>query len=269
MKLVNHLQKALAAIAALAGSSAAFAAGSGPALEFINFYAIILNALGVHDSHAVHDWIPVLGGLFTLSVLTGVGLVFKSSIERAGDEVRPEDRFSLRTFVEMVLDFVYGLAVDVIGKGQARSFFTLLASLFLFIFVSNLSGLAPGFPPATESLNTNLAMGFVVFFVYNLAGLKEHGPGYFKHFFGPVWWLAPLLFIIELISHLVRPLSLSLRLYGNIFGDHLVVSVFTGLTYLVVPAFLLFFGLLVASIQSFVFTLLSSIYISMAVSHDH
>src|SRR5690606_6463329 len=138
-----------------------------------------------------------------------------------------------------------------------------------FIFFSNLSGLVPGFPPASESINTNLAMALVVFIIYQVAGLREHGPGYIKQFLGPIVWLSWLILPIELISHLARPVSLSLRLYGHIFGEHLVLSVFTGLTCLLVPAALLFFGVLVAFLQSFVFTLLSSIYISMAVSHDH
>ena len=144
-----------------------------------------------------------------------------------------------------------------------------MCGLFLFILVSNLTGLVPGFVPSTESINTNLAMGLMVYVIYNLAGIKEHGWAYVKQFLGPVWWLAPLFFCIEFISHLARPMSLSLRLYGNIFGDHLVLSVFTGLTWLVLPAFLLFFGLLVAVLQSFVFTLLTGIYLSLALSHDH
>jgi F-type H+-transporting ATPase subunit a len=109
----------------------------------------------------------------------------------------------------------------------------------------------------------------VVFVTYNYAGIKEHGTHYIKQFLGPVVFLMPLMFLIETVAHLARPVSLSLRLLGNIFGDHLVLSVFTGLTYVILPSFLLFFGLLVASIQSFVFTLLSSIYISLAISHDH
>ena len=112
-------------------------------------------------------------------------------------------------------------------------------------------------------------MGLIVFVCYNWAGIREHGFAYIKQFLGPVAFIAPLLLPIEMISHASRPLSLALRLYANIFGDHLVVGIFSQLTYLVVPSLLMFFGLLVAVIQSFIFVLLTCIYISMAKSHDH
>jgi len=242
---------------------------AGPGITVVNYYAMVLHWAGVHDDHMVHEWVPTLAALVTLLIITLIGLAYRSKVSASANDVRPEHSFGLRTFVEGILDFVYALGEDIIGKAEVRAFFGLLVSLFLFIFISNLSGLVPGFPPATESLNTNLAMGLVVFIMYNIAGIKEHGASYVKQFLGPIWWLAPLLVGIELVAHLARPVSLSLRLYGNIFGDHLVMSVFTGLTYVILPAFLLFFGLLVATVQSFVFTLLSSIYISMAISHDH
>lgn len=248
-------------------STAALAAG-GPGAEFINYYEIILSNLFGMDKHHSHEWMAVLGGLLSLSILFIIGIRFKSLLAK-DSEGAPSNKFGLQTFVEALLDFVFDLADDVIGAKRAPSFIILIVGIFLFIFISNLTGLVPGFPPATENINTNLAIGLTVFLVYNIAGLKEHGFGYVKQFLGPVWWLAPLMICIEVISHLARPLSLSLRLYGNIFGDHLVLSVFTGLSYLILPALLLFFGLLVAMLQSFVFALLTSIYISMAVSHDH
>jgi F-type H+-transporting ATPase subunit a len=144
----------------------------------------------------------------------------------------------------------------------------LLSTLFLFILVSNLSGMVPGFEPATISMDTNVAMGLLVFIVYNVAGFKENGMSYAKHFLGPVVLLAPLYLAIELVSHAARPFSLGLRLAGNIFADHTLVGV-ANMAYIIVPSGLLFLGLLVAVIQSFVFTLLSGIYIGMATAHDH
>lgn len=254
-------------------ASNAYASG---AVKIISYYEMILHSLGLHE-HAIEEWFPVLAALLTFFLTVIIGLCYSSAVKRAADPAIPSPRFSIRTFVEGILEFVYSLARDVIGEREASRFFPILAGLFLFILVSNLTGLVPGFPPATESINTNLVLGLVVFIIYNVAGIKEHGPSYVKQFIGPVGGLNAalalllgLIFIlIETIAHAARPLSLSLRLYGNIFGDHLVLSVFTGITKLVVPAFLLFFGLLVACIQSFVFTLLSSIYISMAISHDH
>ncbi len=180
----------------------------------------------------------------------------------------PSGKFSLMTIIEQMLDVVYGVAKDTCGHDY-RKFLPLLSGLFFFIIISNLSGLFPGLVPPTESISTNLALGLSVFLVYNAAGIKEHGWSYAKQFWGPVGFIGPLLVIIELVSHLSRPMSLSIRLMMNIVGDHLILTIFTGLTYLVIPAILMFFGLLVACIQSFVFTMLSGIYISMAISHDH
>ena len=236
--------------------------------KIINFYELIL-AQFMHDEHHVHEWSPVFGALFTFVVIVLIGLKFRSAVEKAGDDVVPTGRVDVVSVIEMIMEFVTNLARDVIGDEKGPSFYGLLCGLFMFIFVSNLSGLVPGFQPATESLNTNLAMSLTVFLTYNFAGVKEHGVHYINQFLGPVLFLMPLMFLIELVAHLARPVSLSLRLYGNIFGDHLVLSVFTGLVPLLLPSALLFFGLLVASLQSFVFTLLSSIYISMALSHDH
>lgn len=242
-----------------------FASGAGA--KFINYYEIILEKIGMNE-HQAAEWEVVIAALVTLVLTIMIGLKYKGEVERSKDNVVPDGKVSLRNGIEAILDFLYDLANNVIGH-EGKRFFPLLACVFLFILVSNLTGLVPGFVPATESINTNLALGLCVFLVYNYAGIKEHGGHYVKQFLGPVAFMMPIMLVIELVAHLARPVSLSLRLYGNIFGDHLVLSVFTGLTYLVLPAFLLFFGLLVACLQSFVFTLLSSIYISMAVSHDH
>jgi F-type H+-transporting ATPase subunit a len=213
-------------------------------------------------------WVPTLGALLATVILCLLGLSYRSAVSQAGTDLAPTGRFGVRFLVETCLEPMYGLAKESAGE-QAAKFFPFLGGIFLFILVNNLMGLVPGFPPATESMDTNVAMGLVVFVVYNWAGIKEHGGGYIKHFLGPVAFIAPLFFCIELVSHGSRPLSLGLRLTGNIYGDHTLLSVFTGLTYLVFPAGLMFFGLLVAVVQSYVFALLSSIYLSMALSHDH
>ena len=108
-----------------------------------------------------------------------------------------------------------------------------------------------------------------VFFYYNYAGLREHGLGYLKHFLGPVWYLAWLFLPIELISHAFRPLTLGLRLWGNIMGDHLVLNVFSGMLPIGVPVVFMGLGFFVGFLQSFVFSLLTLIYLSLATSHDH
>ncbi len=247
--------------------SRAFASEKSSAVvDFINFYALALHSIGFSEED-VHSLEPVAGSLFCFLIILTIGLFYRRSF-RKNEEVFPEEKISLRFFIEIMIDVPYGLAKDFCGK-DFKSFLALLCGLFVFILVSNLSGLIPGFPPPTENMNTNLAMGISVFLVYNYAGIKEHKIKYIKQFMGPILLMAPLFFVIEIFSHLARPFSLSLRLMGNIFGDHLILTVFTGLTYIIFPGLLLFFGLLVACVQSFVFTLLSGVYISMAISHDH
>lgn len=261
---MSHL-KWLLVLPLLLGADSAIAAGS--VVHFIDYYHIILFKAGLTTAQ-IELWSPTLGACVATILILALGLRFRSQVIACGDPAIPSSKFGARWLVEALMEVVYGIGRDTVGHGFEK-FLPFLAGLFVFIFVNNISGLVPGFPPATESINTNLAMGLSAFVVYNFAGCREHGFHYVKQFLGPVAWLAPLMFFIELVSHIARPLSLSLRLMGNLFGDHLMLGVFTGLTYVIFPAVLLFFGLLVASVQSFVFTLLSSIYISMAVSHDH
>ncbi len=253
-----------AGAASLGAPNAAFAS-SGP--QMVEWYPTLLHSIGMSEAMA-HRWSPVASTVLVTVVLFFLGLYFSKKIASSGDDLVPEGRFSLRGLVETVLDFVYGMAKDNCGH-DFRGFLPLLATLFLVILVGNLSGLIPGLTPATLDISSNLAMGLIVFMVYNIAGFREHGFSYLKQFWGPVAAIGPLFVFIEMVSHLSRPFSLSLRLAGNVFADHLILSVFTGLTYVIAPSLLLFFGLLVAGMQSFVFTLLTSIYVSMAISHDH
>ena len=131
-------------------------------------------------------------------------------------------------------------------------------------------GLIPGVTPPTENLNTNLAVSSVVFLYYNYHGIRAHGAfHYFKHFLGPVLWLAPLFVIIEIIGHIARPISLSLRLLGNMFADHKVVSTFFGIVPLLVPVPFLILGVLVVIVQTLVFCLLTMVYIQASLAHEH
>ncbi len=182
--------------------------------------------------------------------------------------VVPPSRFGLTALFDFMIEKLETLVHDVIGHG-AEKHVPILIVTFIFILFSNLLGSIPGFPPPTSTVATNLACAGTIFLYYNYAGFKEHGIGYLKHFAGPIIWLAWLMVPIELIGHLVRPVSLSLRLAGNITGDHMVLGIFTDLTYLIVPMIFVGLGLFVAFIQAFVFTLLSTIYIALAVSHDH
>lgn len=202
-----------------------------------------------------------------------VGAFAGRAVLGSGDAaVAPAGKFSLKGFYELVLEFIVGICDMVIGE-EGRKFVPMFAAIFLFVWINNLVGLIPGMTPATDNINTTLALGIFSFVVYNYYGLKENGIGYLKHFLGPLLLLAPLMVMIEIIGHLVRPLTLGLRLYGNIMADHTVLSVFLGmfenLWFIPVPAVFYGMGIFVASMQAFVFTMLSMIYVSMAIAHDH
>ena len=162
---------------------------------------------------------------------------------------------------------ISGIAEGVIGHHYER-YVPLLATFFVFILLSNLLGLIPGFSPPTSNVNTTFALGIVSFLAYNYYGLREGGLKYLKHFMGPMLVLAPLMVLIELMSHSFRPLSLGIRLFANMFADHELITIFTGLTKVGVPVIFYFLGLLVCVVQAFVFTMLTAVYISLAVSHE-
>jgi F-type H+-transporting ATPase subunit a len=162
-----------------------------------------------------------------------------------------------------------GLAQSAIPE-HADRYVPLLASFFAFIVVANVLGLVPGFEPPTSQFNITFSLGCVSFGAYHAYGIKEQGPiSYLKHFMGPVVLLAPLMFVIEVFSHTFRPVSLGILLYANMFVDHKVIEIFTGLTRVVIPVAFYALGFFVCVVQAFVFTMLSAIYISGAVSHGH
>lgn len=174
----------------------------------------------------------------------------------------------VQNFMESVITGIEGLIEETMGP-KGKTYFPLIATLALFILVSNLIALVPGFYPPTANLNTNAALALTVFAMTHIIGVKEHGAAYLKHFMGPIWWLAPLIFVIEIIGHLARPLSLSLRLFGNMYGHEIVLMIFLGLVPLLLPVPMMVMGVLVAFIQTFVFTLLAMIYIAGALEEAH
>lgn len=192
-----------------------------------------------------------------------------SVMRTAGGGLVPESKLTYRNFFEIVAESLFKLTESVIGHHEAPLYFPVVGSLFVFIFVANLVGLLPIFKPPTDNLNTTLALGLFVFVYYNFVGFKAHGVAYLKHFLGPVLWLAPLMLIIELASHLFRPISLALRLRGNIYGDHIVLGVFSGLAPYLLPIIFYALGVFVAFLQAFVFCLMTMVYISLSTSHDH
>jgi F-type H+-transporting ATPase subunit a len=224
-------------------------------------------------------WISLIPGLnrlpehvatsvVVLILLALAGRAVKRSIQSSTNRLVPDSRFSLRNIFEIFIEIALGILKGILGD-QAIKYFPLVGTLFFYILTCNLLGIIPGFLPPTSNINTNAAMAIIVFILYNYYGFREHGISYLKQFAGPLIWLAPLMFIIELFSHAFRPFSLSVRLFGNIFGDHMVLSIFSDLVPALVPVAFMVLGMAVAFIQAFIFSILASVYIALAVSHEH
>lgn len=209
----------------------------------------------------------VSNGLIVSVVLLVLVLLGFRQLKRSENELVPEPRLSFRNFLEITVENISKLVLDTMGE-RGREFILIIGTLALFILFNNLSGLVPGFLPATDNVNTTFACSLTVFVMTHYYGIREHGVKYVKQFIGPYLWLAPLYFPIELIGHLARPLSLGLRLFGNITGDHLVTAIFFSLIPLFIPLPVMFLGLFVAFVQTFVFILLSMAYFAGAISHE-
>jgi F-type H+-transporting ATPase subunit a len=214
------------------------------------------------------EWLPP-HITFTWLVM-GILLVFGWAVGR-GLRAVPGP---LQNFAEVVIEGFYGLLDQMIGR-QGRQFLPLVGTAGLFILTSNLLANIPGFQPPTANWNTTIALAVTVFISYNYFGIRKHGLlSYLKHFCGPIWWLAPLMFPIEFIGHLARPVSLSIRLFGNIFGEESVVTILLGLSWLVMP-YLIWLGVMLplslftAAVQTFVFIMLTMVYIAGAVEEGH
>jgi F-type H+-transporting ATPase subunit a len=238
-----------------------------------------------------HDWQTIIQQHTFFALISALFVLFfawrgRAALARAQDPTIPASDLGARNIAELLVGLVVSQSDAVIGR-QGRKFVPYFGTLFLFILFSNLIGLLPGFAPPTSNLNTTVGLALISFVGYNVIGFKEMGTGYLKHFVGPMTGLpaqsflgklafVPLLllsvtffFVLELVSHLFRPVSLALRLFGNMMGDHIVIEVFMDLTKLVVPVIFYALGTLVSVIQAAVFMLLSMIYVSLAISHGH
>jgi F-type H+-transporting ATPase subunit a len=225
----------------------------------IFFLDTLLAAMGLEHfakaySHVTHSWLVMLI------------LILSAILCAKGVQLLPKKG---QNFFEVIIDGLESFMVSVSGP-EGRFFFPFIATVFLYILVSNLIGLVPGFNSPTANLNTTLSMALCTFVYTHIIGIKFHGVKYVKHFLGPVWWLAPLMLPIELIGHFARVMSLSIRLFGNIFGKEMVLSIFFAMAGLyLAPLPILFLGLLVSFIQALVFTLLSIMYFVGSMEHAH
>jgi F-type H+-transporting ATPase subunit a len=206
---------------------------------------------------------------FLVLCFTAAGCIaFWRGLKRPDKGVVPSRTMNLRNFFEYNAESVYGMVEGAMGEANAARFFPLIGALWMFILFGNLFALIPGFVSPNDTLKTNVGLAVMVFVLTHYYGVKEHGLSYFKHFLGPSLALAPLMLPIELISHFARPMSLAVRLMGNMMADHKVVMSFFALVPLLVPLPFLLLGLLVCLIQALVFCTLAMVYIGMAIEHE-
>jgi len=211
----------------------------------------------------------VLITILMICIVVAGGLAFYRSTKAKGGGVVPPRKMTFGNFFEVQNEAVFGMVEGAMGEEHAKKFFPLIGALWIFIFFSNLFALIPGMVAPTDTLKTNIGIAVLVFLLTHYYGIKEHGFGnYFKHFMGPSPVLAPLVFPIELISHFARPMSLSVRLMGNMMADHKVVMSFFALVPILVPLPFMLLGLLVCLIQALVFCTLAMVYIGMAMEHE-
>lgn len=229
-------------------------------MEHHFYYLVeILDKMGFghfgHESpQVIHAWL-VMAILIIGSFLAMKGLAL---IPTRGQNV-----------VEVILQSLENFMVEITGP-EGKAFFPYIATVFLYILVSNLLGLIPGFISPTANINTTLSLALCTFVLTHAIGIKYHGAKYIKHFLGPMPALAPLMLVIELIGHLARVMSLSMRLFGNIFGKEKLLGILFGLAGLyLAPLPILFLGILVSFIQAVVFMLLSIMYFAGAMEEAH
>ncbi|MGO9374372.1 MAG: F0F1 ATP synthase subunit A [Syntrophobacteraceae bacterium] len=238
----------------------------------ILFINLLLEKLGMHvpqlpngfftgsltdnllQPHVTYTWLIML----VLVILSALAVRSLKMVPQGG-----------QNFFEMVITGLEEFMVGVTGE-EGRFMFPLIASLGFFILCSNYLGMIHGFYSPTANINTTAACALIVVVMTHVLGVKFHGVKYVKHFMGPVWWLTPLIFVIELIGHVARVLSLSIRLFGNVFGEELVLGILFFLAGLyLAPLPMMVLGLFTGLIQAFIFCVLSMMYFAGAIEHAH
>lgn len=223
----------------------------------------LLQAVGVHPANLAAP----IDNTFALELLVVLGFIAFFALVRVSLSV--EKPGNSQQIAEMIHELVGDQAESIIGHGYER-FQAFVTCVFLFILTCNLLGLIPGIDAPTMSPVVPLGLAVAVFIYYNFHGIRVQGPiGYLKHFAGPIWWISWLLFPIEIISHCARMMSLTIRLWANMFAGDLVTLVFFSLIPVALPAAFLGLHLMVSVIQAIVFALLAAIYLGQAVAHEH
>ena len=220
----------------------------------------LLGVVGAHPDPRPWANFVVMQFVVALFLMVVVALLrFRLSADRPGQ---------FQQAFELIYEFVHGQAEDQIGH-DGRRYMGYFGTIFLFILTANLIGIVPCFESPTQNPSVTAGCALATFVYYNLVGIQASGFKYAAHFAGPVWWLAPLMLPIEIISHLARPLSLTVRLYANMFAGEKVTMVFLGLTLFPVPVIFMGLHVFVGVIQAYIFMLLTMVYVGGAVAHEH
>ena len=222
----------------------------------------LLTALGLHPAHPtapIPDHVAMQIMVFLILILFFVAVRASLSVERPN---------TVQHMMESVYEFMDAQSEEIIGHDNKR-YLSYLITLGLFILFCNLIGLIPFFETATGVPVVPLGCAIVTWFFYHVHGIRANGPGYVKHFMGPVWWLAPLMLLIEVCSHLARLMSLTIRLFANMFASDMVILVFFSLIPIGIPVIFILLHFGVSLIQTYIFVLLAMAYLGEATAQEH
>ena len=222
----------------------------------------ILSMVGLHAADPAKPW----ANFITMQILVAIIIIVLFAILRSSISMdRPG---KLQHIFEVVYDFLHGQTEEIIGH-HGPHYIHMVGTLFLFILFCNLIGIIPTFESPTMFVEVPLGCAMAAFLYYNLMGIYAQGAlGHLKHFLGPVWWLAPIMLPIEIVSHFARPLSLTIRLFANMFAGEQVTIVFLGLVPLVIPVIFMGLHVFVAFLQAYIFVLLTMVYVAGSVAHE-
>jgi F-type H+-transporting ATPase subunit a len=238
----------------------------------MNVYGVLEHSLGI-------PWV-IQASIVAIAILLLASWSVRRSLAAANGGVVPDEGVTVRNSIEIIVEGLSGLARDVIGP-EWRKWFPIVGAIFFFILISNLLGLIPAVGGATSDVNTALAWAIISFCAFVYAGVKQHGVRYLEQFMGPAFdvklggkhyhlrLMAPFMMLIEIPLTLARVATLTIRLIANMFADHTVVAVWLGLVPVALPAVFLGLGIVVCIIQAFVFSLLTMIYIGLALQEAH
>lgn len=231
-----------------------------------------------------HEYSILYGPVNTLAKSLGLGFEIPDHVIMAGTvlvltflifsitskRLSKENPSGFQHFLEFIVGGLKGLLEEVVGHGAAQKYLYIIGALAVFIFVSNIFGLFFFLQPPTGNPNTTFALSITAFVYFNFQGIRKHGVlHYLKTFAGPIWWLAPFMFPIELIGNLARILSLGMRLFGNIFGEHTATGIFVGLFPFLLPWPMMGLGIFGSTLQAFVFIMMTMVYIGGAIAEEH